>query len=402
MPRSFLVKTVSKKIVNGSNAFASKTSATSDGSPISPSTPTLNNYCDVKTEADSERECPRPELQSVPATPKSFSPSSASAFTAVTPKNQEISRQYGEFGHFERCENPAVPMMRDENLYKNTESAAMSAGLSIDVQKWPCEISTYTVPSPPPNGFNKAMIELLKDGKLSYTDVYRAQFAHAEKQILKAFTTEQLYWTNNQISAFADDMDDIDDGMDFKDDFESEKSLMSITGSFSCVKCKKVFSTPHGLEVHVRRSHSGKRPYACEICNKTFGHAVSLSQHMAVHTQERSFQCKQCGKRFKRSSTLSTHLLIHSDTRPYPCQYCGKRFHQKSDMKKHTYIHTGEKPYKCLKCGKAFSQSSNLITHSRKHTGYKPFSCQICTKAFQRKVDLRRHHETQHASTERQ
>lgn len=167
---------------------------------------------------------------------------------------------------------------------------------------------------------------------------------------------------------------------------------------FSCIKCDKMFSTPHGLEVHARRSHSGKRPFACEMCNKTFGHEVSLSQHRAVHTAEKTFECKQCGKCFKRSSTLSTHLLIHSDTRPYPCQYCGKRFHQKSDMKKHTYIHTGEKPHKCVVCGKAFSQSSNLITHSRKHTGYKPFACELCPRAFQRKVDLRRHRDTQHVN----
>ncbi|KAG5677600.1 hypothetical protein PVAND_007344 [Polypedilum vanderplanki] len=172
----------------------------------------------------------------------------------------------------------------------------------------------------------------------------------------------------------------------------------SIGDVYSCIKCEKMFSTPHGLEVHARRSHNGKRrPFACELCNKTFGHEISLSQHRAVHNVEKVFECKQCGKAFKRSSTLSTHLLIHSDTRPYPCQFCGKRFHQKSDMKKHTYIHTGEKPHKCQMCGKAFSQSSNLITHSRKHTGFKPFTCDQCHKAFQRKVDLRRHKETQHA-----
>ncbi|KAL1512954.1 hypothetical protein ABEB36_002452 [Hypothenemus hampei] len=172
--------------------------------------------------------------------------------------------------------------------------------------------------------------------------------------------------------------------------------MMPLGDVYSCIKCEKMFSTPHGLEVHARRSHNGKRPFACELCNKTFGHEISLSQHRAVHNVEKIFECKQCGKTFKRSSTLSTHLLIHSDTRPYPCQYCGKRFHQKSDMKKHTYIHTGEKPHKCTVCGKAFSQSSNLITHSRKHTGFKPFSCDLCGRAFQRKVDLRRHKETQH------
>nr|XP_060613110.1 zinc finger protein Gfi-1b [Anolis sagrei ordinatus] len=168
-----------------------------------------------------------------------------------------------------------------------------------------------------------------------------------------------------------------------------------VGGAFHCLACNKVFSTAHGLEVHVRRAHSGTRPFACSTCGKTFGHAVSLQQHNSVHSQEKSFSCPACGKAFKRSSTLATHLLIHSDTRPYPCHFCGKRFHQKSDMKKHTYIHTGEKPHKCQVCGKAFSQSSNLITHSRKHTGFKPFSCSGCGKGFQRKVDLRRHQEAQ-------
>lgn len=26
---------------------------------------------------------------------------------------------------------------------------------------------------------------------------------------------------------------------------------------YSCIKCEKMFSTPHGLEVHARRSHNG-------------------------------------------------------------------------------------------------------------------------------------------------
>ncbi|KAF3858773.1 hypothetical protein F7725_011982, partial [Dissostichus mawsoni] len=62
-------------------------------------------------------------------------------------------------------------------------------------------------------------------------------------------------------------------------------SNIDSSGSFKCMKCCKSFSTPHGLEVHVRRSHSGTRPFECGICGKTFGHAVSLDQHRAVHSQ---------------------------------------------------------------------------------------------------------------------
>lgn len=160
--------------------------------------------------------------------------------------------------------------------------------------------------------------------------------------------------------------------------------------TFTCNTCQKLFCTPHGLEVHVRRSHAGSRPYGCVTCGKTFSHYVSLAQHRKNHTTVKIFECKTCGKHFKRSSTLSTHMLIHADIRPFSCDYCGKRFHQKSDMKKHMLVHTGEKPHKCRQCGKCFSQSSNLITHSRKHLGFKPFACQ-CGRAFYRKVDLRRH-----------
>lgn len=98
------------------------------------------------------------------------------------------------------------------------------------------------------------------------------------------------------------------------------RPLLISAGSYKCVKCSKVetpfshsgydcspapfpwltwpcllspfqvFSTPHGLEVHVRRSHSGTRPFACDMCGKTFGHAVSLEQHKAVHSQVRAGQ----------------------------------------------------------------------------------------------------------------
>lgn len=177
------------------------------------------------------------------------------------------------------------------------------------------------------------------------TDLYRFNIAHAFYRTPFNFLPygQASLWTDPRLYRLFGQRRDIPNTF-FPNlvKFAEEGEVTGLEkGTYECVKCLKLFSTPHGLEVHVRRSHSGRRPYACEICNKTFGHSVSLTQHRAVHTQEKSFHCNQCGKCFKRSSTLSTHLLIHSDTRPFPCPYCGKRFHQKSDMKKHTYVHTG-------------------------------------------------------------
>ncbi|XP_030599125.1 zinc finger protein Gfi-1b-like [Archocentrus centrarchus] len=57
---------------------------------------------------------------------------------------------------------------------------------------------------------------------------------------------------------------------------------------FSCVTCEKVYSTAHGLEVHVRMSHRGNALFPCGLCDKSFGHAVSLEQHMNI--SEATFQ----------------------------------------------------------------------------------------------------------------
>ncbi|XP_072285692.1 zinc finger protein Gfi-1b isoform X1 [Pyxicephalus adspersus] len=251
--------------------------------------------------------------------------------------------------------------------------------------------------SPPTSGISLSLLPLKAYSSPGLSAFYKQNFswdslhsAYSFKQIPSHVHPSMLQDSINLYNNSSTTDPDYDHPLNYSMGYTSAME------TYHCVKCSKVFSTSHGLEVHVRRSHSGTRPFVCDICGKSFGHEVSLEQHLNVHSQERSFECKMCGKTFKRSSTLSTHLLIHSDTRPYPCQFCGKRFHQKSDMKKHTYIHTGEKPHKCQVCGKAFSQSSNLITHSRKHTGFKPFTCDLCGKGFQRKVDLRRHRENQH------
>ena len=82
---------------------------------------------------------------------------------------------------------------------------------------------------------------------------------------------------------------DVSDGVDTSVDEASSSHGTSRSnspeedpsGRFSCKMCRKTYVTSHGLEVHAQRCHVmlGCRVYECEICQKNFGHAVSLAQH---------------------------------------------------------------------------------------------------------------------------
>uniref|UniRef100_A0A8U7NRB4 Uncharacterized protein n=1 Tax=Corvus moneduloides TaxID=1196302 RepID=A0A8U7NRB4_CORMO len=116
-----------------------------------------------------------------------------------------------------------------------------------------------------------------------------------------------------------------------------------------------------------QRFHTGKGPYECGECEKSFVTISNLRIHQRIHTGERPYECPECGKRFHTSSTLLLHQRIHTDERPFRCPDCRKGFKQNSHLVTHWQIHTGERPYECPQCGKSFSQSSNLTQHQRRH-----------------------------------
>ena len=136
------------------------------------------------------------------------------------------------------------------------------------------------------------------------------------------------------------------------------------------------------------------KPFACDICTKSFKTKASLTTHRRIHTGEKPYECEICKRTFSHCNALDNHKRIHTGEKPYECVICKKTFRSSSDLARHTRVHTGEKPYECEICKKTYRRKGDLTNHTRLHTGEKPFSCDVCQKSYYKSSVLSYHNNT--------
>jgi len=106
------------------------------------------------------------------------------------------------------------------------------------------------------------------------------------------------------------------------------------------VLLKSVISTEEQLSTTVAAETSDSVPLDQK---KRRGRPPGMVREKVIHMCE----FKDCGKSFRRMREYIQHYRTHTGEKPFVCDICGKKFIRSYAVTEHRRTHTGEKPYQC-------------------------------------------------------
>ena len=178
--------------------------------------------------------------------------------------------------------------------------------------------------------------------------------------------------------------------------------------SYTCDKCGKAFTTQFNLSYHYSQEHPKPEVLAaieanCHNCDKVFGDAYSLNNHLITCLKElKEFHCEKCGTLWHSANALRKHIAEIHHLVTTICDICGVTLKSKYYLDTHKKAkHEKTKNYTCDYCGKAFSIKMALKNHiSRVHDqSMKKYSCDSCDFTCDVPSRLKHHRNAAHNKT---
>ncbi|CAG0887244.1 unnamed protein product [Darwinula stevensoni] len=126
---------------------------------------------------------------------------------------------------------------------------------------------------------------------------------------------------------------------------------------------------------------TGCRLHICPYCTYRSGYKSHTVEHVRTHTGDRPFRCDMCGKSFCRRSHLRRHMTLTKE---------------QGGVWSARQVGVGSKIYLCSFCPYKSPIRTNALAHVRTHTNERPFQCSLCGVAYKQNVALRRHLATWH------
>ena len=105
-----------------------------------------------------------------------------------------------------------------------------------------------------------------------------------------------------------------------------------------CPECGENFATRQKMKDHVLVVHEGKG-YNCQFCSKIFSNKSTRQAHVRkIHEgiKPEPQKCSQCEKIYSNPTSLKLHVsAVHEKKRPYACHLCDLSFGQTGNLKTH-------------------------------------------------------------------
>jgi hypothetical protein len=161
------------------------------------------------------------------------------------------------------------------------------------------------------------------------------------------------------------------------------------TRTYFCSRCNLECSSRYHLRTH-ERTHTGDRPYGCNVCGRRFNRPYEWKVHVLKHAT--NGRHKEVARAFEQNLELGMEKVngdpgVQSLRPPLPQRYF--------DIDKPPPKDDANRPFQCAICFKAFATNFILTAHLKTHLNTRHV-CDMCDASYTRKFKLQAHREKVH------